>query len=104
MDIELINGIKDIGDKDKTIELLQEGVNILLSEIDPLILKLKRVNKDCCIDILQSQAEFLTDIFAFATKILTKNSTTPVTAEQGLLIVSLNSLLEKSSEKIIEIK
>ena len=95
MDLELIEQIKGMGDKDKTIELFDEGVKVYLSELDPIINRLKYINKDMCIDLLQSHLEFLNDTLALGTKYLTRSSRNPITAEQGLLIASLNSTLEK---------
>ncbi len=91
MDSQLIKEIKETGDKDKIIELFDEGVKIYLSELEPMIMKLKYVNKDMCIDLLESQLEFYNDLFALTTKYFTRNSTQPISPEQGLLIASLNS-------------
>jgi len=94
---------ESIGDKDKVIELFEEARNILIAELDPLIAKLRRVNKEYCIDLLQSHIEFLNDSLALCTNYLTRKSTCPITAEQGLLIANLNATV-KDIEKGMEEK
>jgi hypothetical protein len=91
MDAQLIKEIKECGDKDKIIELFDEGVKTYLFELEPIVNKLKFVNKDMCIDVLESHLDFLNEVLALTTKYLTRNSTHPITAEQGLLFASLNS-------------
>lgn len=103
MDSETINAIRQTAestnDKDSAIELYINGQNSLLAELDPLILRLKRVNKDFCMDLLESHIEYLTDMLALTTKFLTKNSTASITPEQGLLIASLNSIIKDTYEE-----
>jgi hypothetical protein len=63
-------------------------------------MKLKKVNKEFCMDLLQSHIEYLYDMLAFSTKFLTKDSKQPITPEQGLLLGRLIGSLE---EKDIEL-
>jgi hypothetical protein len=107
MDSETIKHIRETGEatknQDYVIELFEEGRNILIAEIDPLITKLKRVNKEYCIDLLESHIEFLNDSLALATNYLTKNSKCPITAEQGALIANLNSTVRDIEKEMVKI-
>jgi hypothetical protein len=91
MNLQLIKEIKESGDKDKIIKLFDEGVKTYLAELEPIINKLKYVNKDMCIDLLESHLEYLNEMLTLSVNYLTRNSKSPITAEQGLLIASLNS-------------
>ncbi len=90
MDAELIEKLKQLEDRDKAIEIFDEGRKVLWAELEPVLNKLKIINKEMTIDLLSSQVEFLNDSLAFATRYLTRDSTAPVSAEQGLLLGSLN--------------
>lgn len=91
MDSDLITKIKNNEDKNKVIELLQEGCTTVEFELFVLVSKLKVINKEMTIDILECYLEFLNDSLSLATEYMTRKSTTTITAEQGLLIASLNS-------------
>lgn len=90
MDAETIQKLKESEDRDKVIEIFDEGRKVFWAELEPVINKLKIVNKEMAIELLQTHLEFLNDSLALATKYLTRHSTHPITAEQGLLLGSLN--------------
>jgi hypothetical protein len=104
MDSETLDKIietgKETNNKDYVIELFIEGQNTLLAELDPLINKLKRVDKDYCIDILRTHIEFLTDAIGLATSHLTKESTQPISPDQALLFASFNKIIKDYKEEI----
>ena len=94
MDADLINNLKNLDDRDKVIEVFDEARKVYLAELEPVLNKLKIVNKEMAIEMLVTQVELLNDSLAFATKFLTRDSTHPITAEQGLLLGSLNYTLK----------
>lgn len=89
MDSELISQLRNIEDRDKAINILNEGRKVLLAELDPVIGKLMVVNKEMAIDILEEHVNYLNDSLALITSYLIRDSREPVTAEQGLLLASL---------------
>jgi hypothetical protein len=107
MDSETIDKLiiagKNSGEKDKIIDLFIEGQNVLLGEIEILVIKLKRIDKDFCIELLASQLEYLNDMLALSTRRLTKEPIESMTPEQALLIASFNKIID-DFEKQDEIK
>jgi len=107
MDSETVKHIRETGEatnnQDYVIELFEEGRNVLIAEMDPLIAKLKRINKEYCIDLLQTQIEFLNDSLAMTTNYLTKKSKHPITAEQGCLIANLNATVKDIENDVAKI-
>ncbi len=55
MDERLIEEIKQIEDRDKVIELLQEAKDAINSELSVVYDKIKEVNKELAISILEEQ-------------------------------------------------
>lgn len=94
MDSELITNLRNIEDRDKAAEILNEGRKVLFAELDPVIGKLIIVNKEMAIELLEEHVQFLNDSLALVTRYLTRESKCPVTAEQGLLIASLNHCIK----------
>jgi hypothetical protein len=64
MNEELLKQIRETGDKDKILELFQEGRNILIEEYDTAINKMKRLNKDFAIDVLEEEILFYNSVIA----------------------------------------
>lgn len=87
---EIIEKMKHSEDRDHSIKFLDESCKFYWIDLEFAINCLKVTNKEMAIDLLSAQVEFLNDSLAFITRYLTRNATTPVTAEQGLLLGSLN--------------
>lgn len=55
MDEQIINDIKQIEDRDKVIELLEEAKAAVVDELQVVFDKLKTVNKELCIAVLEEE-------------------------------------------------
>lgn len=93
---EIIEKMKQSEDHNHAIKFFEESCKFYWIDLEFAINCLKITNKEMAIDLLSAQVEFLNDSLAYITRYLTRNATTPVTAEQGLLIGSLNYTIKDS--------
>jgi len=99
MDQDTIDQVRQTGKEtnnpEYVFEIFQEGTKTLRAEIEPLLNKLKIVNIEFAIDILEEELVFLSDILALATKHLTAKSRMPISPEQALIIARLNGIIKE---------
>lgn len=72
MDETIINDIKQIEDRDKVIELLEEAKEAVSDEIKVIFDKLKTVNKELCIAVLEEEILALNCLLAIMTDHIVK--------------------------------
>ncbi len=97
---QIIETGRDSNNKDYVIELFMEGRESLLQELYPLTIKLKKLDKDFCIDLLRTHIEFLTDMLGLATSYMTRESKQSITADQALLLASFNKIVDESKKEV----
>lgn len=83
MDEKLISEIKQIEDKDKVIELLEEARNAIDDELKVIFEKLKILNKEMSIAVLEEEILCMNCILAMITEhLLNRNKGSKINVEQ----------------------
>ncbi len=99
MDRELLDQLRQCGNDERTIEIIEEGISTIQYELRPLFQKLKQVDKQYAINMLEEYILLLNDLTALCVTHMTKKSTTAITCDQALLIGSLTGTLNTSQEQ-----
>lgn len=83
MDEKLISEIKEYGDKDKVIALLEEARNAIRDEYQIIFNKLKIVNKEMAIAVIEEDILCMNAILAMITeKMMEKHKITTIDLKQ----------------------
>lgn len=83
MDEKLISELKQIPDRDKVVELLLEARNAIRSEINVVFDKLKSLNKEMTIAVLEEEILCMNCILAMITEyLLNRNKGSKINVEQ----------------------
>jgi len=100
MDRELLKNMRECGQDDRTIEIIEEGIETLRYELKPIIQKLKLVDKQFAIDMLEEYILLLNDLTALCMKHITDHSKKSISPDQALLFAALNQTIN-SNEHVI---
>lgn len=93
MDRELLGQLRECGNNERTIEIIEEGIYAMQYELKPIIQKLKEVDKEYAINMLEEYILLMNDLTALCIAHLTKDSKEPITSDQAILIGSLNQTI-----------
>lgn len=90
MDREFLSDLREVCTRTKLIEILEEGIDTLTTELKPVITKLKDIDSEFTADMLEEYLLLLNDLFAFGMNYLATKANSPITPTQALLIGALN--------------
>jgi|SRR5580698_457912 hypothetical protein len=96
MNREFLKDLRAINNNSKMSELLEEGIETIVMELKPVITKLKEVEPDYAVDMLEEYILLMNDLYALSITHLTSIAKSPITCDQALFVANLNQCIAEN--------